>query len=383
MVGKSGELLRNSRFVPNPKMSYHRLNTHKAMLPFTYIWSTRKNASTQSAKFFGFPAFSSWDHSDYAFEESSLQTGRRGDQSSDWASQRRRTEGYGGDKTGSSSGQHQQPRGGRDRLSGSPRRGASDGRAGAKGHRFPKTGQPAPAGGGSSGPRHRFSCPGVHYGIHFRMLRHATPDGPAANLARSITGEKSHFVPVDLFIDDKLKTRIWSQEAIDLATLVKGEDHGSYDITISKSADGPSFSIRDAPNKATVLSESSWTAAWNIYAAIYTQRFPTAMQGLAVHFQQVQQLMLERGDWRGYDRAFRRMVQQGLQQWGVASPALYTSARLKFVHGAMAAPHHSGDSPAAVWQRGGRNRAPKGFCYEFHLKNSCNKLVVQAPVLQV
>ncbi|XP_070185637.1 uncharacterized protein [Littorina saxatilis] len=211
----------------------------------------------------------------------------------------------------------------------------------------------------------------------FTSDHYAMPDGPAANLARSITGEKSHFVPVDLFVEDKLKARIWAQEAIDLATLVKGEDHGSYDITISKSADGPSFSIRDAPNKANVLSEASWTAAWNIYAAIYTQRFPTAMQGLAVHFQQVQQLMLEKGDWRGYDRAFRRMVQQGLQQWGVASPALYTSARLKFVHGAMAAPHHRGDSPAAVWQRGGRNGAPKGFCYDFHLNNSCKYTAAQ------
>ncbi|XP_070204476.1 uncharacterized protein [Littorina saxatilis] len=201
--------------------------------------------------------------------------------------------------------------------------------------------------------------------------RHESPgqSTAAASLIHDLTGEgPKPTVPVDLFVEDKIKQRIWTNEAIDMALLVKGEEGPSYDVTITKSTEGPSLQIRDSPQKASTLSESRWMAAWNIFTAIYVQKFSAAGQGLAVHFQQVQLLMQEKGDWRGYDRSFRRMVQQGLKTWGASCPELYTTARLKFIQSVQNAPLRC-DSPADGnrWNAG----APKGYCLNFHVKGSC------------
>ncbi|KAK7093557.1 hypothetical protein V1264_007283 [Littorina saxatilis] len=130
---------------------------------------------------------------DYASEESSLQTGRRGDQTSGWASQRHRTEGYGDDKSGSRSGQHCSNQGDAEtglaavlaevrrmveqaqRDIASLKQDNQSLREAAA--RCPDTVSSAP------GPA---TASTVDY--------YATSADPAANLARSKTGEKSHFV---------------------------------------------------------------------------------------------------------------------------------------------------------------------------------------------
>lgn len=202
-----------------------------------------------------------------------------------------------------------------------------------------------------------------------------TPQQPVASLVRHITGERpSPVMRVDLFVDPKLKQRVWAHEAIDLALLLKGgEGDTAYDVTITKSQEGPSLRISDAPQRSSNLTESKWIKAWNIFSSIYLQVFPECGQGLAVHFQQVQQLMQERGDWRSYDRSFRRAVQEGLQQWGQMNPTLYVSARLKFVHSAQAVPQQrDGTAPAAVNVGGKKVQPPRGYCFGYHLKAKCH-----------
>ena len=182
-------------------------------------------------------------------------------------------------------------------------------------------------------------------------------------LASYITGEREPFVPVDLHIDDKLKNRIWANEAIDMALLVKGGESVSVGLQITKSTQGSLVQIAEVPQKASFLSESQWLAAWNIFGAIYLQRHPGEAPKLAVHFQQVQKLMQLKADWRGYDTAIRRMIQQGRQRWGQHNPSIFTDARLKFI-------------TTQGFQAGGQNQrsrfpVPQGFCFAFGQNQKC------------
>ena len=77
--------------------------------------------------------------------------------------------------------------------------------------------------------------------------------------------------------------------------------------------------------------------------AIYFQKHPRAAKGVVrgggwgggggicmpVHFQQVLRLMARRGDWRDDNLIYRRLVQQGWQQW--------EEPNFQFLHGCSAA----------------------------------------------
>lgn len=182
---------------------------------------------------------------------------------------------------------------------------------------------------------------------------HSEPLGPGSHLASYLTGE----IPVDLHVDDKVKNRVWGNEAIDMALMLNKDDPLFHDLRqhlTQQEEKGTLFHVR--------LSESRWTAAWNIFQSIYMKRHPTVASGLAIHFQQVQKLMAAKGDWRGYDIGVRRMIQQGLQQWGTPNPTLYAEARLRFL---------SAPQPKQAGKVG--DQVPLSYCIDYHKRNACNK----------
>ena len=180
---------------------------------------------------------------------------------------------------------------------------------------------------------------------------------PAAQICQDLTGIRQMGVPVDLFIDDKTKQKIWENEAIDLAVLVKkaklktGDDEcGEPDIAELKCRE--------------------WDDAWNIFQAIYLKKYThqSYKDGLATHKQYVSQLM-SKGNWAAYDIQFRRMVQKGLCVWGEMCAPLYTSA---YLAGAR-------DTPQAHLPKKNQNpgkkshSVPRGWCIDYHHRGACNR----------
>lgn len=122
----------------------------------------------------------------------------------------------------------------------------------------------------------------------------STPNDAAPNAAKfgfnpNLSGE---LLPVDYHLDDKLRHRIWSNEAIDLSLVLNKDDPMYKDLhkLVADSAEGTASHV--------LLNEHRWISAWNIFQSIYTRRHPQSASGLSVHFQQVHKLMARKDDWR-------------------------------------------------------------------------------------
>jgi hypothetical protein len=77
-----------------------------------------------------------------------------------------------------------------------------------------------------------------------------------------------------------------------------------------------------------------------------------------VHLYQVQSLLNENADWKGYDITVRRLIQHGHLQWGQVDGNLRMDAR------------------ARRWQPSQQRNSqqlevPRGSCVAFHIKGVC------------
>ena len=203
-------------------------------------------------------------------------------------------------------------------------------------------------------------------------IHHAT--NPAAHLCHDITGNNRVGVPVDLFIDDRTKNRIWANEAIDLAILIKKGKPKQFSIEVGRSESGPAFLLSDVDDPAMVeMKWREWDEAWNIFQAIYLSKYTSQYyrDGLAQHKSHVSRLMSEGGKWADYDMKFRRMVQRSLTPWGAMHAELYTSAWIagqrekSEKHKAQ----NTKKNPNTFGKRGGL--VPTGSCIKFHAKGTC------------
>jgi hypothetical protein len=170
------------------------------------------------------------------------------------------------------------------------------------------------------------------------------PPTPVHQQLNRVAGE-SQATPIELIdvhVAAPVRASILQHEAVDFKSLLE---------------DDPSQQPAARDKSKTPLSSQQWLAAWAIYAKIYLEQYPEEGPWLMVHMYQIQKLMEEKADWRGYDITVRRLIQHRRQGWGEPNGNLRLDARTR----------------RPPQQGGSRLEIPSGECINFHKGSGCTR----------
>jgi hypothetical protein len=135
-------------------------------------------------------------------------------------------------------------------------------------------------------------------------------------------GFVSTSVSIDARMSDKIKSKIWSKQFIDFATLLSKDNKSKSKLCLQvEQSDYPGkltiYQLdTNGESELTVSTMHDWITAWNRFSAIYCLKFPNEQPKLAKHFEAVRNIADARGNWQTYDFDFRTLVAQGEIEWG-------------------------------------------------------------------
>lgn len=91
-----------------------------------------------------------------------------------------------------------------------------------------------------------------------------------------------------------------------------------------ESIQNPVLCVQETPKSLKSLDE--WVSALSVYIAIYTEKFKGAMAGMLKYMDVIRDLARNNGDWKGYDKKFRKMKMQQKLGWGMSHQEMYFRA---------------------------------------------------------
>ena len=175
--------------------------------------------------------------------------------------------------------------------------------------------------------------------------------------------------PLDFMVPQKIKDKIWAREFVELSTLLLDEDQG-MELQISSHSSKPTFTLVPK-TKREVNTIASWTKAFNCFTAVYSRKWPEEIPGLLKHMEVVVGLADDNANWKAYDKGFRRLHANGLEQFGQINIDLYLSSSRSPFHKSSG---QSGDADREG--KGGKGKKskqhPRGFCFKFHNGKKCD-----------
>ena len=175
-------------------------------------------------------------------------------------------------------------------------------------------------------------------------------------------------VPLASRVSDKIPSKIWANEYIDLGTLLQiaSPNTSQYNFVVQTphSSDRPVISLEPAQKPKRIATTDQWITAFQTFVAIYMVRSPTDAPALMKYSKTVQDLAANNAHWRYYDENFRFLRQKTLFPWDQIHWELWLQA------------HHMQKSPTVV-SSDSRNRPtrspfPSGFCWRFHRGEKCS-----------
>ena len=190
--------------------------------------------------------------------------------------------------------------------------------------------------------------------------------------------ELAPFLLLGATLPGAVKSKIWSGQFVDLATLANpSEKPASVPLTISRGAN-PTISIMN-PKMAQPRTIADWSKLFRVYAAVYLESFPQEGPAIMTYMSIIWELATSEPGylWREYDlrfRSLRGICPSGLP-WGRYNDEVFTQVKrqkssLLAVTAASQSPHSSRAMNSA------RNRAfdyPIGCCRSFYLRGVCTR----------
>ena len=121
-------------------------------------------------------------------------------------------------------------------------------------------------------------------------------------------------VPLSSRAQDKIQSKIWTNEYIDLGTLLPSlPGDPKYNFTVKSSGSNQHLvSLEPVQNSKRITSIDQWTTAFQVFVAVYTIRFPDSAPGLMKYSATVRDLAAKNAHWRYYDENFRYLRQKSL-----------------------------------------------------------------------
>lgn len=129
--------------------------------------------------------------------------------------------------------------------------------------------------------------------------------------------------PLGLHVDLTLKTKIWSNQFVDLCLLLSRRTTQSYNIQLQDNQ------LTMVPKKKVFqLNIEQWNQAFTIYMSIYVEKFPNQAANMLQYIGHIQEMAQESGEVaaRHYDETFRKWRQTTPLPWNVINQSLHGKA---------------------------------------------------------
>ena len=161
---------------------------------------------------------------------------------------------------------------------------------------------------------------------------------------------------------EKIQSKIWANEYIDLGTLLHRTSPSDYKynfvVQTTQSNDRPVISLEPAQKAKRIIAIDQWITAFQTFVAIYTVRFPKDAPALMKYSETVRDLAAKNAHWRYYDENSRFLRQKTLFPWDQIHWELWLQAH----HMQKAAPVASSDAR----NKNLKSPFPSGYCWKFH-----------------
>ena len=183
-------------------------------------------------------------------------------------------------------------------------------------------------------------------------------------------------LPVDYHISLKTKSKIWANEFVDFAELLKTRDDDSFVMSVKNVDDVPSLSVTKS-EKRSFLTYNQWCVAFEIFVAIHSMKYPNDTPGLMKYASLIRLLHTNGQGWYKYDRSFRHLRSLNPSvPWSKIKSTLWSVATLvkaprvtPVAHDKL--PQYNGPpfrrGPAEPESKG----LVKGFCWSYNETGSC------------
>ncbi len=147
---------------------------------------------------------------------------------------------------------------------------------------------------------------------------------PSTSVVTSPSNPSQIFISADLPIDSqvstKIKDKIWNEEFVDFGALLSNPGHDKYQISVQNSEAGTpaSFCLEPVSRPKKIISIEVWQQAFNIFAAVYTQKCPHEAPALMKYGQTIRDLAVRGQNWRFYEENVRYLcaTQASRVPWG-------------------------------------------------------------------
>lgn len=177
---------------------------------------------------------------------------------------------------------------------------------------------------------------------------------------------KNNFISVALplgsAVQDKIKSKIWADDYIDLGSLLtaqQGDD--TYSIKLQNSGGHPTLSVVSNQKKLSITTIDSWTNAFLTYIAIYTQNHPNQHASILKYMSIIRDLASNAANWKYYDETFRSIRKSQSLPWDQIHTELWLGAHN------IRKPSQGNFRPKTS-----SVRPPFGYCFKYHTGTPCH-----------
>ena len=180
--------------------------------------------------------------------------------------------------------------------------------------------------------------------------------------------------PVDFHVNDKIRSKIWANEYVEMASLVEHRSEPEFSVVARGQSE---FRIiQQAPPKK-IDHIGQWNSAFMIYLAIYCKKYPNQISNLIQYSKRVRSLASKGGDWSRYDSEFRKLRESEFNDWADTDWELW----FECLTSSMSVRGNLHNKPNYQSQHSFRKQSnrpqgkkhPKGSCYKFHETGRCTR----------
>ena len=165
----------------------------------------------------------------------------------------------------------------------------------------------------------------------------------------------------------KIQAKLSANEYVELGSLcmsIPSDPKYNFTVNTSAKSNQPVFSLEPAQNSKRINSIDQWTLAFQIFAAVYTVRFPNMAPALMKYSATVRDLAGKNAHWKYYDENFRFLRQKSLFPWDEIHWELWLLAH--HMNRNSFQPSSQVSSAKQIKQP-----FPRGFCWKFHQGDQC------------
>lgn len=173
-------------------------------------------------------------------------------------------------------------------------------------------------------------------------------------------------IPLGSMVSDKIKSKIWANEFVNFELLLNTRvTDDSYSIKLTNDKAGGSQALTIIPNqkRQTINNIETWTNAFQIFAAVYTEKLPQEAPALMKYSATVRDLAKNFSNWKFYDENFRVLREKQPVPWDTIHSELWLRASQR----KQSSTEGKGFRPSTVK----RNDPLQGYCFKYSRGKQC------------